>query len=131
MFCKTRRTCCMTQAQLAAQYRKSWYYSALQTALAAAGVNCLRLEAGREPLLSKVNEGVQLCLRENIQAVVGIGGGVCMDLAKAIAFGACHADVPLEKYLTYELPTEGLAHLPVTAESLADMIEDAITGNRA
>ena len=36
-----------------------------------------------------------------------------MDLAKAIAFGACHADVPLEKYLTYELPTEGLAHPPV------------------
>ena len=51
-------------------------------------MDCLRLESGREPLLSKVNEGVQLCLRENIQAVVGIGGGVCMDLGKAIAFGA-------------------------------------------
>lgn len=36
-----------------------------------------------------------------------------MDLAKAIAFGACHPEIPMEKYLTYEVSTEGLSHLLV------------------
>lgn len=71
------------------------------------------LKAGKEPLLSKVNEGIQLCLSENIQAVLGIGGGVSMDLAKTIAFGALHSGTPMEKCLTYELSTENLAQLPV------------------
>ena len=38
-------------------------------------------------------------------------GGVRMDLAKAIAFGALHADVPMEKYLS-EVSTQGLSMLP-------------------
>lgn len=36
-----------------------------------------------------------------------------MDLAKAIAFGALNTEVPMEKYLTYEVPTEGLSMLSV------------------
>lgn len=36
-----------------------------------------------------------------------------MDLTKAIAFGVANAEQPLEKYLTYELSSEGLDHLPV------------------
>ena len=39
-------------------------------------------------------------------------GGVRMDLAKAIAFGALHADVPMEKYLTGEVSMQGLSMLP-------------------
>ena len=39
-------------------------------------------------------------------------GGVRMDLAKAIAFGALHADVPMEKHLTGEVSTQGLSMLP-------------------
>ena len=35
-----------------------------------------------------------------------------MDLAKAIAFGALHTDVPMEKFLTYEVSAEGLSMLP-------------------
>lgn len=45
------------------------------------------LKSGKEPLLSKVKEGIQLCLENNIEVVLGIGGGVSMDLAKSIAFG--------------------------------------------
>ena len=89
------------------------HYEELESSLTAAGIESFCLKAGREPLLSKVNEGSQLCLKENIQVVMGIGGGVSMDLAKAIALGALHAEVPMEKYLTYELSTEGLSHLPV------------------
>ena len=63
--------------------------------------------------MSRVNEGIRLCTEREIQVVLGIGGGVSMDLAKAIAFGARHTDVPMEKFLTYEVSTEGLSMLPV------------------
>ncbi len=89
------------------------HYEELESSLTAAGIESFCMKAGREPLLSKVNEGIQLCLKEQIEVVMGIGGGVSMDLAKAIALGALHAEVPMEKYLTYELSTEGLSHLPV------------------
>lgn len=65
------------------------------------------------PMLSKVKEGIQLCLDEQIDVVIGIGGGVCMDLAKTIAFGAKNPDTPIEKYLTYEQSAEGCPHLPL------------------
>lgn len=89
------------------------HYAAFQESLSTAGVQCFCLAAGKQPLLSRVNDGIDLCVREKIQVVVGIGGGVSMDLAKAIAFGALHTDTPMEKYLTYEASTEGLFGLPV------------------
>lgn len=73
------------------------HYKELERRLTAAGLTVVRLNAGRQPLLSKVNEGAALCAKEQIEVVLGIGGGVSMDLAKAIAFGAKHTDVPLEK----------------------------------
>ena len=36
-----------------------------------------------------------------------------MYVAKAVALGALHPETPMEKYLTYEVPTDGLSHLPV------------------
>ena len=89
------------------------HYQALESRLTAAGLTVFCLQAGRQPLLSKVNEGIALCSSQKIEAVVGIGGGVSMDLAKAIAFGALHTDTPMERYLTYECSTEGEPHLPV------------------
>lgn len=89
------------------------HYQALESRLTAAGLTVFCLQAGRQPLLSKVNEGIALCSSQRIEAVVGIGGGVSMDLAKAIAFGALHTDTPMERYLTYECSTKGEPHLPV------------------
>ena len=40
------------------------------------------------PRLSLVREGIELCHRENIQAILAVGGGSVIDSAKAIAFGA-------------------------------------------
>jgi len=89
------------------------HYEELKNQLTAAGLDVFCLNVGREPLLSKVNEGIALCVKEGVQAVLGIGGGVSMDVAKTVAFGALHAETPMEKYLTYELSTEGLPQLPV------------------
>lgn len=96
-----------------ASFVSGGHYEELEQQLTAAGIRCICLKSGKEPLLSKVKEGIQICLKEQIQVILGIGGGVSMDLAKAIAFGAMHAETPMEKYLTYELSTEGLSHLPV------------------
>ena len=89
------------------------HYDELEQRLTTAGIRCVCLKSGKEPLLSKVNEGIQICHKEEIQVLLGIGGGVCMDLAKAIAFGAMHTHTPMEKYLTGEISTERLSHLPV------------------
>ena len=40
------------------------------------------------PLLSKVNEGIEIAKENNIEAVLGVGGGSVVDSAKAIAVGA-------------------------------------------
>ncbi len=89
------------------------HYEKLAQALTAAGLQVTCLNAGKQPLLSKVNEGIRLCTERDMQVVLGIGGGVSMDLAKAIAFGAMHTDVPLEKFLTCEVSAEGRSMLPV------------------
>lgn len=78
-----------------------------------AGLTTTCLHDIHGPMLSKVKEGIKLCLDQQIDIVIGIGGGVCMDLAKTIAFGAKNPDTPIEKYLTYELSAEGLPHLPL------------------
>lgn len=85
----------------------------LKNSLVSEGIEVSCLTSGKEPLLSKVNEGVKLCNDKQIEVIAGIGGGVSMDLAKAIAFGALNQEQPIEKYLTYELSSEGLDHLPV------------------
>lgn len=89
------------------------HYEKLKQALTGAGLQVACLNAGKSPLLSKVNEGIRLCTEEKIKAVLGIGGGVSMDLAKAIAFDALHTDVPMERFLTGEVSTQGLSMLPV------------------
>ncbi len=89
------------------------HYEALERSLTETGLAVHLLRAGKKPLLSKANEGVQLCVEKDIEVVLGIGGGISMDLAKAIAFGARNNEVPLEKYLTCEVSTEGLSMLPV------------------
>lgn len=85
----------------------------LEQVLKAAGLEIFCLNAGKQPLLSKVQEGIALCTKEKVEVVLGIGGGVSMDMAKAIALGALHPETPMEQYLTNAVSTEGLAHLPV------------------
>lgn len=88
-------------------------YDALVTKLKENGVSAVKLENIVGPLLGKVMEGIVICRSEGIEAVIGIGGGVCMDLAKSIAFGTVNDESLMEQYLTYQLPTEGLSHLPI------------------
>ena len=39
------------------------------------------------PLLSKVNEGIELCRKEHVNFILAVGGGSVIDSAKAIGYG--------------------------------------------
>lgn len=46
------------------------------------------------PLLSKVQEGIALCKKENVDFILAVGGGSVIDSAKAIGYGVkCDGDV--------------------------------------
>jgi len=46
------------------------------------------------PRLSKVQEGIDLCLKENVDFILAVGGGSVIDSSKAIGYGvACGGDV--------------------------------------
>lgn len=97
----------------APSFVRSEHFEVLKERLSHSDIQVLTLENINGPMLSKVKEGISLCTKENVEVIIGIGGGVCLDLAKAIAFGAKNTPAPLEDYLTYALSTEGLSSLPV------------------
>lgn len=75
--------------------RKSGLYDRIVASLAEAGVDVVALGGVKpNPRLSLVEEGIALCRREKVDAVIAVGGGSVIDSAKAIALGA-PADVPL------------------------------------
>jgi NADP-dependent alcohol dehydrogenase len=69
--------------------KKSSLYDDTITSLKNAGVTYEELGGVvSNPLLSKVNEGIQIAKEKNVQAVLGVGGGSVADSVKAIAAGA-------------------------------------------
>lgn len=58
-----------------------------------------------EPSYQRVLEGIDICKRENVGCVIGIGGCTCMDMAKVIAFGVKNED--LWNYLSFQKPVTG------------------------
>ena len=61
----------------------------IRESLKAAGCEILELGGVRpNPRLSLMKEGMEICRKEGIDVVIGVGGGSVMDSAKAIAVGA-------------------------------------------
>ena len=68
-------------------FHKNGYFDKLKTELEEKNVQIYEISGNRKPLLSTVRKGMELVKAENISSILGIGGGVCMDLAKTVAFG--------------------------------------------
>ncbi|WP_333804699.1 iron-containing alcohol dehydrogenase [Sulfurospirillum sp.] len=68
-------------------------YEKVTSTLKAKGIAWVELSGiVSNPKLSKVNEGIALAKKENVQAVLAIGGGSVLDSAKTIAVGALYAN---------------------------------------
>lgn len=66
------------------------------------------------PSLDRVYEGIQLVKEHQLDMVIGIGGGTCIDVAKAIALGAAN-DLVIWDVFTGKISYEDLNCLPVAA----------------
>ena len=60
------------------------------------------------PLITTVESGAALCKQNNIQILLGIGGGSAIDCAKAIAAAACYDGPPWELILDNSKVTAAL-----------------------
>lgn len=68
--------------------KRSGLLDRIKASLAAAGVSAAELGGVQpNPHLALVYKGIELCRRENIAFILAVGGGSCIDTAKAISLG--------------------------------------------
>ena len=68
--------------------KKSGLYDEVLASLNAAGVPFVELGGVKpNPVLSLVNEGIELCKKEGVDCILAVGGGSVIDSAKGIAMG--------------------------------------------
>lgn len=93
-------------------FHKNGYFDKLKTELEEKNVQIYEISGNRKPLLSTVRKGMELVKAEDISSILGIGGGVCMDLAKTIAFGVKQT-TDIWDILSYAKSLDTMEHLPV------------------
>jgi alcohol dehydrogenase YqhD (iron-dependent ADH family) len=91
--------------------KKSGAYDEICARLDAAGIAHVDLGGNRSARLSAGIAGIDLCRSRGIDAVIGIGGGSCMDMAKIIAFGVRNEN--MWDYLSLGKSPVGLSHLAI------------------
>lgn len=80
-FCKRVLICCSK-----GPFRENGTYERLQKSLVRAGIEVFEMQdIDPNPRLTSVNEGAGICRVNNIDCVVGIGGGSALDCAKVIS----------------------------------------------
>jgi alcohol dehydrogenase len=93
-------------------FNKNGYYKAFTESLKKENIDFINFSGHKYPSLQKVREGIEICRKETVDCVLGIGGGTCMDVAKTIAFGV-KQEHDIWEYLIGAYPTDGSKHLPV------------------
>jgi alcohol dehydrogenase YqhD (iron-dependent ADH family) len=93
-------------------FQKNGFHHSLTQQLKEHGITHIDFGGNTYPSLARVREAIALCKREQVDYVLGIGGGVCMDMAKAIALGVKQDD-DIWRFLTGELETAGQDSLPI------------------
>lgn len=93
-------------------FKKSGHFGTIMELFEENNIEHIEMSRIRKPLLSKVREGIEICKNKKIDLVLGIGGGTCMDVAKAIAFGTLQEKDVWEYFReTCELQPD--KHLPI------------------
>lgn len=82
------------------------------------------------PLLSPIHAGIEICRTEQVDFVIGVGGGSVMDSAKTIAVGACYDGDVWDMFMSRHdssiqiitpkaaLPTVMIPTLPATSSEM-------------
>ena len=85
------------------------------------------------PRITKIDEGVAICKKEDVKVLIPLGGGSCIDTAKAIA-SCVHYDGPAwDVVLDSSLAKDNLPviAIPTLAATGSDMDSDAMVCNEA
>nr|WP_296158335.1 iron-containing alcohol dehydrogenase [uncultured Blautia sp.] len=84
------------------------------------------------PRLAKVREGIQLCLQENVDFILAVGGGSVIDSSKAIGYGVANPETDVWNFfLRTETPTACLpvGAIPTIAASGSEMSGSCVITN--
>jgi len=102
--------------------KKSGLFDTIAKSLTDNGINFKELGGVQSnPLLSKVNEGIQLAKAKGLEAVLAVGGGSVLDSSKAIAAGAAY-EGDVWDFFTYKA-------VPNKALKIFDIMTLAATGS--
>lgn len=86
-----------------ASARKTGLLDTVLDALQAEGIEFVTLGGVQaNPTLSMARQGIELCLKEQVDFVLAVGGGSVMDSSKCIADGAANPDVDVWTYFKHE-----------------------------
>ena len=86
-----------------ASAKKTGLLDAVLDALKAEGIGYVTLGGVQaNPTLSRVRQGIELCLKETVDFVLAVGGGSVIDSAKCIADGAGNPGVDVWSYFRHE-----------------------------
>ncbi len=84
--------------------KKDGLFDSVVSSLQAQGIEYVELGGIQSnPVLSKVNEGIELAKKEKVDGVLAVGGGSVIDSAKAIAAGALY-DGNVWDFFTFSTP---------------------------
>lgn len=93
--------------------KRSGLLNRIENSLNASKINYVSLSGVvPNPRLSKVQEGIILCKKENVDFILAVGGGSVIDSAKAIGYGAANEGDVWDFYLKKRIPN---ACLPIGA----------------
>ena len=78
--------------------KQSGLFDDVAASLQANGIEWVELGGVKSnPILSKVKEGIALARQHGVDSILSVGGGSCLDSAKAIAAGASPLPPPAAK----------------------------------
>lgn len=90
--------------------KKSGLYDRVVKSLEEADIQVFELGGVQpNPRLGLVNEGIELCRKEDIEFILAVGGGSVIDSAKAIGLGVCYDGDVWDFFTGKAVPEETLA----------------------
>lgn len=98
--------------------RRTGVLDEVENKLSSAGIEYVLFEGvGEDPTADKINQGAKLAKEENVEVVIGFGGGSSIDTAKGISVVSTHSEDVLSYTVDGKLGSEQITdnNLPIIA----------------